>query len=444
MFDAAVGNPPFVRYQFLNDQDIEDIQILGLRIGIPFRGVSNLWIPLWLGALSRIRQGGAMAFVVPAELFTGMSAGVARTWLLQNVKDLRVEMFGPGSFPDVLQEVIVVSGTIHRSSASSSAVTLREHGHNDLVRSVTTWAHDVPLGPMNWTKYLLMPSQLSAWDEVACHPKMKRLRTIAKMEVSIVTGANRYFSVSDEEAECYRLADWCQPLLDRIRRAEGLVFAKSDHDGLAQPGVKRWLLDFDARRPDPMVHEGARGYLARGEREGIPYRYKTSIRSPWYRVPSVRSGTLMLSKRSHRYPRLLFNAAGVMTTDTVYRGWMREPFAGREAELVAGFHNSVSLLSAELEGRSFGGGVLELVPSELNRLLVPFDIDLAPQLASLDALARRDPDERRLVEATDMLLAARLPDVSGGTLVTLREAWSALVERRLKRNGPALPDPDTT
>lgn len=36
----------------------------------------------------------------------------------------------------------------------------------------------------------------------------------------------------------------------------------------------------------------------------------------------------------------------------------------------ASFHNSFTLLWAEIEGRSFGGGVLELVPSEVGRLKV--------------------------------------------------------------------------
>jgi hypothetical protein len=37
--------------------------------------------------------------------------------------------------------------------------------------------------------------------------------------------------------------------------------------------------------------------------------------------------------------------------------------------------NSLTLLVAELTGRSYGGGVLELMPSEANRLPMPDPID---------------------------------------------------------------------
>ena len=52
------------------------------------------------------------------------------------------------------------------------------------------------------------------------------------------------------------------------------------------------------------------------------------------------------------------------------------PKAVASARFVSSFVNSLTALSAELEGRHYGGGVLELVPSEINRLIVP--------IASLD------------------------------------------------------------
>ena len=98
-----------------------------------------------------------------------------------------------------------------------------------------------------------------------------------------------------------------------------------------------------------------------------PDRTKMSKRkSQMVPRPPDREGSLLLSKRSHRYPRMIVNQAGAYTTDTIYRGkagaWRRVSARA----LSAGFHNSLTLLSAELEGRSFGGGVLELVRPRSN------------------------------------------------------------------------------
>ena len=137
-------------------------------------------------------------------------------------------------------------------------------------------------------------------------------------------------------------------------------------------------------------------YLGMGVDKGLPNRYKCRVRSPWYRVPQVKPGVLMMPKRVHQHHRLLVNLAGVSTTDTIYRGIMKSKYLNRENDLAAGFHNSVTLLSAELEGRTYGGGVLELVPSEVGRLRVPL-LPLSEQLVRLDQMSsRRWRPERRV------------------------------------------------
>jgi adenine-specific DNA methylase len=434
LFDVAVGNPPFVRYQFVPKSDLLAIEALGKRIGVSFKGVSNLWIPVLLGALSRLYVGGAMAFVVPAEIFTGLSAGDVRKWLLGNFSDLRIDLFLPGSFPDVLQEVVVVSGKKQSCSVESNTITFVEHG---VLGEVSKWKHRIRSNINGWTRYLLTPRHLDALEEASEATDIVFLGDIAKIEVSIVTGANDYFSVSTQEIDQYNLHEWIRPLLPRIRFAEGLLYTESDHEKTILSGVKAWLLDFDPKKPDPMV-EKASEYIKIGERKGLHTRYKTSIRTPWYRVPGVWADKLMLSKRSHWYPRLVLNQAGALTTDTIYRGRMIKKYAGYERELVASFHNSLTLLTAEIEGRSFGGGVLELVPSEIARLRVPFTRRLVPALEELDDIARSSIStfeaQNVLIEATNYHLIKSVPELSHKLLETLEDARQLLAKRRFSRN----------
>src|SRR6266545_6470437 len=51
LYDVALGNPPFVRYQFISPSDRAAILRLSTRLGFEFAGVSNLWIPVLLSAL---------------------------------------------------------------------------------------------------------------------------------------------------------------------------------------------------------------------------------------------------------------------------------------------------------------------------------------------------------------------------------------------------------
>lgn len=429
-FGLVVGNPPFVRYQFVAAADKRAIGRIGERLGVTFAGVGNLWIPVFLGSLARLRPNGAFSVVVPTECFTGTSARVVREWLTREVDDLSFDLFPPGSFPDVLQEVAVVSG--RRSGgdkAESDAVQIIEHGFGNAKRS---WLYRPAPDERNWTRSLLDPHHLEAVNVACSLSSVARLESVARIEVSIVTGANDFFCVNDETLARYGLEPWARPLLARARHSPGLVFRPSDHVATRAMGASAWLLDFDADVPDPVRFPAPRSYLNLGIERGLPARYKCRIRQPWYRVPSIRSGALMLSKRSHLYPRLLANRAGVLTTDTIYRGDLLATAPISVRDLVASFHCSLTLLMAELEGRSFGGGVLELVPSEIACLAVVVAPGLGKHLPRLDRVARSGNPEDLVYETDELLASSAL--MPGDLIEALAEARFSLMNRRLQRN----------
>jgi adenine-specific DNA-methyltransferase len=431
-YDVAVGNPPFVRFQFLTGEDRAGALALAQDSGLTLTGVSNLWIPVLLAALTGLRAGGSFAFIVPAECFTGISARSVRTWLIRNVDALQADLFPPGSFPSVLQEVVVLSGRLDRSRAHRTAAPLTVVEH--LPGNPLSWAHEVLETAPTWTRYLLTPAQLSALHQLTDLPEFHPLAEVARLTVSTVTGANEYFSVGDGTLSRYGLDTWALPLLARIRHATGLCFRQHDHDELAKRDCPRWLLTFGPHSSDPEQVPAAASYLRYGEQLELHHRYKCRIRDPWYRVPVVQPGSLLLSKRSHKYPRLVLNSAGAVTTDTIYQGRMTPAFEGREADLVAGFHNTATLLTAEIEGRSFGGGVLELVPTEIGRVAVPMLPAFGQSVAHLDKVARSaGPDSDELVRRTDALLAQAIPKLTPDLLAELREARAALLQRRMDR-----------
>lgn len=434
-YDIAIGNPPFVRFQFVTSDDVAAAAGLARHLGLSFAGVSNLWLPVFLAALSALKDGGAFAFVVPAEFFTGISAGVGRLWLTEHVRGLRVDLFPVGSFPAVTQEVVVVSGRIRRGPArpGASKLLLTEHSP---VGAVRRWRHDLAPSATTWTGYLLKPEQLRLLEDVRALAGVTPLGSLARFEVATVTGANEFFTVDEATLGRYALRPWALPLLPRVRHTPGLCFTAADYAALKDSGARAYLLDFAAGRPPPTADHHPARYLREGERLGLPERYKCRIRSPWYRVPVAAAGSMLLSKRSHRYPRVILNDANAYTTDTIYRGRLLPAGHRNPADLVASFHNSLTLLTAEVEGRSFGGGVLELVPSEVGRLLVAVPAGFGQELERLDTVARSSypGSEESLVEETDRLLIKHVDGLDSATMEQLSQARRLLQSRRLERN----------
>jgi adenine-specific DNA-methyltransferase len=428
-FDIAVGNPPFVRFQFVDPEETAAAAQLATRLGVKFGGVSNLWLPVLLGALSRLRQGGVFSFVVPIECFTGISASVFRSWVSAKAEHLTVDLFEPGSFPGVLQEVIVLSG--RRVICGDRRMRIVDH-HKKRTRE---WSHALDGGSTsNWTGLVLDPQHLEALDVARNLPAVVELNSIARFSVATVTGANDFFSVDADTAREFQLIPWCLPLLPRIRHATGLRYTHEDEQEMLKGHAKAHLLTFSSDRPDPLLLARPSEYLDQGVKVGLPGRYKCRIRKPWYRVPVVPTGDLLLSKRSHRYPRLVLNEAGAYTTDTIYRGFLVDDRYAAP-DVAAAFHSSLTLLSAELEGRSFGGGVLELVPSEVGRLLIAVPPNFGRELERFDAVVRSSgTDSEDLVTETDRFLIKAGIGINQELVDCLADARSALLSRRLERN----------
>ncbi|WP_101847490.1 Eco57I restriction-modification methylase domain-containing protein [Zhihengliuella sp. ISTPL4] len=428
-FDLVLANPPYVRFQFIAEDDKQRARAISAELGAAGSSVSNLWIPVFLLAVSKLREGGVFSVILPTEFLTGISANSVRNWLLAHTTDLTIDLFKPGSFPAVLQEVLILTGRRTHTAAAPPAI-VDFYDHNGGTRH---WTHTIAPGPGTWTDYLLSPKQYGAIAAVRSIGAVTRLGNIARFSVSTVTGANGYFCMTSDRVAEYELERWALPLLPRSRYAEGLVYTQADQQLITDEGQIAWLLSFSADRPSPEEFARPDAYLVQGLRQEIDQRFKCRVRTPWYRVPVVPPGELLLSKRSNHYPRVIANHARVVTTDTIYKGQMLVGAPVSADDFTAVFHNSLTLLSAEVEGRSFGGGVLELVPSEVSALQVPILPGAGAELGKLDAIARSSKDPEALVTATDEMISGLVPALDAGIMSDLRDARSTLMDRRLQR-----------
>ena len=131
-------------------------------------------------------------------------------------------------------------------------------------------------------------------------------------------------------------------------------------------------------------------------------------------------------KRSHNTPRLILNTVGAYTTDTAYRIRTSKVVAEK---LVGCFVNPLTALSAELEGRHYGGGVLELVPSEIERLLVPLREAGERDLRRLDSRFRKSEDRFAMLREQDEEVLRPL-GLTARDCERIHGAWDRLRQRR--------------
>lgn len=150
-------------------------------------------------------------------------------------------------------------------------------------------------------------------------------------------------------------------------------------------------------------------------------------------MSQVRTPDLFLTYMAGDVPRLVVNEANAMSTNTVHGVTLLNGTDPRA--LAACFYNSLSLLSAELVGRSYGGGVLKLEPTEAERLVVPRCVKTQRRLLDrVDTLLRsRKYDD--LVSTVDQAVLVDGLGLAPGTVTELRTATELLRQRRQSRAG---------
>ncbi len=428
-FDAVVGNPPFVRYQFLPPTFQARSEQIFDELDLKFTKHTNAWVPFILASLALLRPGGRLAMVVPAEIIHVTHAQSLRSYLGRQCR--RLVIIDPEDlwFDGTLQGAVILMAE-KRSSAAQKEEGLGIYpvrGREFLRQSPAT-IFDAPKSingktvEGKWTRALLDLEARTLFDEIEGHKVVHRFEDIARVDVGIVTGANAFFLVSDRTVEEYGLQKYAHPMFGRSGHCPGVIYDERQHADNSDKGTPTNFLWFDD--PPAKMAKGPKRYIEMGERQKLQTRYKCRIRTPWYKVPSVYSTEVGMLKRAHDTPRLILNTLGAYTTDTAYRIRTKD-IAGEH--LVGCFLNPLTALSAELEGRHYGGGVLELIPSEIERLVIPLP-DVKVDLADIDKSIRSMPAHVTLEKQGRKVLGAL--GLSKAKQDATLDGWRKLRDRR--------------
>ena len=433
-FDFVVGNPPYIRYQyFQEDQQNEAIKVFN-RAKLKYSKLTNAWVSFVVGSSLLLKEKGKIGFVVPAELLQVSYAQQLREFLAQFYNKINIISFEKLVFPDIQQEVVLL--LCEKNGSDSHLIEhLELRDASDLstldINRLKSPTKKIDFKSNKWTYYFLEQEEIDFLEQVAKKRKVPAIENYANVEVGITTGANNYFTVPYSTVVFYRLEDFAKPMVGRSVQVNSVIFSNEDWLKNQQTEAKANLLVFPAKAK-LNGHTGVKDYLQYGESIGINKGYKTGIRDDWFVIPSIKLSDALFIRRNNLYPRLILNEARAYTTDTMHRVFIKKD-TDKNA-FIASFYNSLSLAFSEIVGRSYGGGVLELMPSEAGKILLPYQTNNADLLATIDKMMRAKKSIDEILKITNKQI---LKDGYGLTDKEIKLAdsiWKKLSARRLNRN----------
>ena len=371
--------------------------------------------------------------VLPAELLQVGYAAELREYLARNYESLTIATFRSLIFAGIQQETVLLAGV--RGETAPARVHWVELANETELSAEQLEPNngvvvDLDHAREKWTRYYLDSRELELVRRIETSTALTTLGELAYVDVGIVTGQNDFFVLSEADATQRGLKELCLPLVARSAQIPGLVLRRAEWTKSTADGNRTHLLQLGSVDRAKLT-AAARAYVRAGEQRGYHEGFKCRIRQPrWWNVPSVWVPDGFLLRQIHDGPRVVANAARVTCTDTIHRVRTHKGVDIRSVAFAS--MNSLTFAFAELYGRSYGGGVLELEPREAESLPYPRPLPVTAQrLREVDSLVRRRETEAALALVDAQLLTRN--GLAVDEIAVLRGIWRKLFQRRLGR-----------
>ncbi len=435
-YDAVIGNPPFVRYQSFTGESRAAAKRAALRAGVTLSSLASSWAAFVVHAALHLKPGGRLGLVLPAEMLSVNYAAAVREFLMAQFARVRLVLFTERLFPGVMEDVVLVLAEGRGAGPSDHCELLHSRNGEGLAQlveaDVRRWA---PTADQRWSAALLDRAAEPIYHRLLASPDVAPLHTWGETTLGMVTGNNAFFTLTSAQVTHRRLAsaDLVRLSPPGSRHLRHLELTAATLDSLDRADRPTWLF-----RPSGEPSAAGQRYIKEGRARGVDQAYKCRVRTPWWRVPYLRPADLLLTYMNADTARLCHNAAGVHHLNSVHGVYLREPCRELGLVLPLAALNTLSVLGAELVGRSYGGGVLKVEPREADRWPMP-----APELVQRrrSRLLALRPHVHALLTAGQLADASRLVDEALWPASTfppadqavLAAARQALHDRRVAR-----------
>ncbi len=376
-FNLVICNPPYVRHHHLNSHDKTRLrQSVISQTNFRLNGLAGLYCYFLLLAQSWMCPNGLAGWLIPSEFLAVKYGNEVKKFLLKNVTLLHIHRFNPKQtqFKDALVSSVVVwfrnsPPEINHQIRFSFGGTLTTP-EKSVVSPIATLNPDT-----KWTWARVNDSQSKPHNR---QDVTLRLADLFSIKRGIVTGANRFFILTEEQVSGLRLPQECiRPILPSPRYLEGEEIASNQY---GHPKIEKQLFLLDCNLPEAVIKEkypSLWDYLQLGIEQGIHKRYLCQHRSPWYAQENRPAAPILCTymgriSQTHGSPfRFILNHSDA-TAPNVYLMLYPKPHLAirlkNDDQLLRSIWQELKRIApADLisEGRVYGGGLHKIEPNEL-------------------------------------------------------------------------------
>lgn len=370
-YSLVIGNPPYVKKNHLTIEQKDLAKNIHVGRNLSNKSINNIWTSFLISGIDKLDNDGLLAMILPLELLQVKFTEEIRNLLKEEFQRIEIFTFNELQFKECKgQDTVLLIGFKQHSSEGvfyTNINSIDDLNSNNFVFYQNTAISD---SERKWTHHFIEPEEYEFLENLKT--KLNNVSHFVNNRAGIVTAANSFFIVNKKTLEEFDLDNIAKPIVQKGFFVNGSVsFKDEDFINLSENNKPSYLLDFSLLNKSVDIPNNVLNYLAIGVEKEIPTRFKCKQRDKWYEVPNISTPPdAFFFKRAHDYPKLLHNQAEVLVTDSAYKIEIKKDYDIQS--FIFSFYNSLTLVFAELEGRYYGGGVLELTPNEFRILPIPY------------------------------------------------------------------------
>ena len=396
--NLIVCNPPYVRHHHIEREKKTYLQKrVKDKTGISVSGLAGLHCYFLCLAHEWMADNGLAAWLIPSEFMDVNYGRAVKEYLLNNVTLLKIHRFDPH---DVQFDDALVASTVvwFKNSLPSAAqeVEISSGG----MPSKPEWRKTIPASSLHTLdKWSGMFS--SAINIASGNADGATIADLFDVKRGLATGCNRFFVLTPEQvSENQILPEFLTPILPAPRH---LPVNEIHADAFGNPALERKLFLLNCRLPESQVSlqfPALARYLEKGRMQGVPERYLSRNRSPWYAQEQRPAAPFLCTymgriRSDSSGPFRFIRNHSQATAPNLYLMLYPKPDLARQIEdkpdIASSLWEALNSISTEVMtacGRVYGGGLYKMEPKELGRVPLKFPV------SAFDARTRIDDGEQ--------------------------------------------------
>ena len=195
-YDLILGNPPYIRYQYLTETQRELQSNILTSHGMKANKLINAWVAFLVACVQLLSENGRIAFVIPAEILQVAYAEDLRLFLSEHLAKITLITFEQLVFPDIEQEVVIFIG--EKSSVEKGIRIIEMNDLSDIEKLdlQQNGFQKMQHVKEKWTRYFTTAKEMELIQSIRTDKRFAKFADYGLINIGITTGNNGYFSIS--------------------------------------------------------------------------------------------------------------------------------------------------------------------------------------------------------------------------------------------------------